>query len=616
MCGIIGYIGLKPSLPILMDGLKRMEYRGYDSAGIAVIENGQLKTVKKSGKLDALQAALANQSFSSVIGLGHIRWATHGAPTDLNAHPHSDCTGKIAIVHNGIIENLAELKAELKAEGHELKTATDSEVFAHLIEKYYNGHNLSEAVLQALTKVKGAYGLAVISSSEPDKIVAARLGSPLILGILPQDQPNQGNGYVIASDAAAILPFTKEVVYLEDNDLAIITGENYEIIEKSGKCNNHQKQHLDWDLTEAEKEGYPHFMLKEIMEEPKVVADSMRGRLIPEQGKVKLGGLIDVLPQLKSARRIIFVACGTAHYAGRIGEYLMESQLGLPAEVEYASEFRYNESVLEPGTVVIAISQSGETADTLAAIRQAKKLGALVLGIVNVVGSSIARETTAGVYNHVGLEISVASTKAFVSQLVILVLLTILLGRQRNLSEDKAKEIISELENLPDKIKQILEQRDIIETIAKKYAQRNNIIFIGRKINYPIALEGALKLKEISYLHAEGYPAGELKHGPLALIDATWPVVAIAPQDSVYQKNLSNLQEVKARDGQIIAIATAGDEAIKELAKEVIYLPKTLEILYPILAVIPLQLLAYFIAKERGCPIDQPRNLAKSVTVE
>lgn len=587
-----------------------MEYRGYDSGGIALFDQKKLTVIKKQGKLGNLIAALSDKKLNSTVGLGHIRWATHGEPTDANAHPHVDCHNKIAIVHNGIIENMAELKSRLVQDEHKFTSQSDSEIFAHLIEKNYQG-DLVKAVKQTLLEVKGAYGLAVIFADEPDKIVAARLGSPLVLGVLP----NQG-GYLVASDVAAMLPFTKEVIYLEDGEMVEITAEQYSISNGEAKLARRDSQMVDWDLAEAEKEGYEHFMLKEIMEEPKVVADSMRGRVMADQGLVKLGGLIDILPQVEAAKRIIFVACGTAHYAGRIGEYLIESQAGLPVAVEYASEFRYSEAVLEPGTVVIAISQSGETADTLAAIRQAKKMGALTLGLVNVVGSSVARETDAGIYNHVGPEISVASTKAFVSQLVILVLLTVLLGRQRGLTQAKAKEILMALEKIPEQIKQIFEQRSKIESIAKKYAQSQNFIFIGRKLNYPIALEGALKLKEVSYIHAEGYPAGELKHGPLALIDSTWPVVALVPQDSVYEKTLSNLQEVKARQGQIIALTTEGDEQVKELAAEVIYLPKTLEILTPILNVVPLQLLAYYIAKERNCPIDQPRNLAKSVTVE
>jgi len=611
MCGIIGYLGKQNSLPIILEGLKRMEYRGYDSAGVALLVDRELKVFKKEGKLDNLKKVLFGFNPQSFIGLGHIRWATHGVPSDLNAHPHVDCQGRLAIVHNGIVENMADLKKELLEQGHQIKSQTDSELIAHLIESHYTGNNLVEAVRQALDRIKGTYGLAILSKTEPEKLVVARLSSPLILGLIPS------GGYLIASDVTAMLPFTKEVVYLEDDEIAEVSVDSYKIY-KSGETENliRQSQSVDWDVAEAEKGGYDHFMLKEISEEPRAIADSLRGRLLVEEGNVKLGGLIDVMDRLQEARRIIFVACGTAHYAGRIGEYLIESQVGMPAEVEYASEFRYREAVLEEGTIVIAVSQSGETADTLAAIRQAKKLGALTLGIVNNVGSSITRETAAGVYNHIGPEISVASTKAFVSQLVILVLLTILLGRQRRMSQEKARKIIEELQALPIKAEKIIVLKDQLKKIAQKYYNSRDFIFIGRKLNYPIALEGALKLKEISYIHAEGYPAGELKHGPLALIDETWPVVCLIPQDSVYEKNLSNIQEIKARNGKVIAIATEGDPKIAELADEVVYVPKTLEILYPILTVIPLQLLAYFIAKKKGCPIDQPRNLAKSVTVE
>src|SRR3989344_5283813 len=611
MCGIIGYLGKQNSLPIILEGLKRMEYRGYDSAGVALLVDRELKVFKKEGKLDNLKKVLFGFNPQSFIGLGHIRWATHGVPSDLNAHPHVDCQGRLAVVHNGIVENMADLKKELLEQGHQIKSQTDSELIAHLIESHYTGNNLVEAVRQALDRIKGTYGLAILSKTEPEKLVVARLSSPLILGLIPS------GGYLIASDVTAMLPFTKEVVYLEDDEIAEVSVDSYKIY-KSGETENliRQSQSVDWDVAEAEKGGYDHFMLKEIFEEPRAIADSLRGRLLVEEGNVKLGGLIDVMDRLQEARRIIFVACGTAHYAGRIGEYLIESQVGMPAEVEYASEFRYREAVLEEGTIVIAVSQSGETADTLAAIRPAKKLGALTLGIVNVVGSSVARETEAGVYNHIGPEISVASTKAFVSQLVILVLLTVLLGRQRQMSQEKARKIIEELQALPIKAEKIIVLKGQLEKIARKYYNSRDFIFIGRKLNYPIALEGALKLKEISYIHAEGYPAGELKHGPLALIDETWPVVCLIPQDSVYEKNLSNIQEIKARNGKVIAIATEGDPKIAELADEVVYVPKTLEILYPILTVIPLQLLAYFIAKKKGCPIDQPRNLAKSVTVE
>ena len=587
-----------------------MEYRGYDSAGLAVINQGKLTVIKKEGKLEALKERLNGQILDSSIGLGHIRWATHGSPSDTNAHPHLDCQGKIAIVHNGIIENYQELKEWLISLGHEFKTETDSEVLAHLIEEYYQDNQLEEAVRLTLKKIRGAYGLAVLSENEPEKIVAARLGSPVVLGIISPGE------YLVASDVTALLPFTREVVFLEEAEMVILTKEGYKITKLDGEEKKRQPEQIEWDIKEAEKGGYEHFMLKEIMEEAETVWTSMRGRVILEEGQVKLGGLIDVMDQLAQAKRLIIVACGTAHYAGRIAEYIIESLVGLPVEVEYASEFRYRQQPLDNGHIVLAISQSGETADTLAAIRLANKQNVLTLGIVNAVGSSIARETKAGIYNHIGPEIAVASTKALVSQLVIITLFAILLGRQRKLSKSEAQEIIKELQRLPEKIKNILNQAPEIEQIVHEYCWADHFIFIGRKFNYPIAMEGALKMKEISYIHAEGYPAGELKHGPLALIDERWPVVAIIPKDSVYEKTYSNLEEVKARQGKIIAIATKGDEEIKKIANKIIFIPQTIELLNPVLTAVPVQLLAYFAAKIRGCPIDQPRNLAKSVTVE
>lgn len=614
MCGIIGYLGNKQALPIILEGLKRMEYRGYDSAGVVLVNKKTLTIIKKSGKLDNLINALKTAEAIATSGLGHIRWATHGEPSDINAHPHADCRNNLAIVHNGIIENYQELKSFLEKSGHNFVSATDSEVLAHLIEEYYSfegGNNsLEEAVRLALGRVRGAYGLAAVSKNEPDKIVAARLGSPVVLGIIAPGE------YIIASDVTAILPFTKEVIYLDDGEIAIITPAGYEITELSGDRRHHKTQTVDWQIAEAEKGGFAHFMLKEIMEQPETIRATLRGRAFSATGEIKLGGLIDVMDKIKNISRLYIVACGTAHYAGRIGSYVIESLSGLPVEVEYASEFRYRDQPFAENSAVLAISQSGETADTLAAIRLAKKNGLLTLGIVNAVGSSIARETQAGVYNHIGPEIAVASTKAFTSQLVILMMLAVLLGRQRRLSQNQAKEIITELLALPDKIVKILDQRKLIEKIASEYQDSRNFIFIGRKLNYPIALEGALKMKEISYVHAEGYPAGELKHGPLALIDETWPVVVIAPQDSVYEKTLSNLMEVKARRGKIIALATAGDTNIGQLADWVIELPKTMEVLSPVLTAVPLQLLAYYMAIAKNLDVDKPRNLAKSVTVE
>lgn len=610
MCGIIAYLGQKQALPILLEGLKRMEYRGYDSAGVALLSGDDLAVVKKQGKLQKLKDEISGRTFDSTVGLGHIRWATHGEPSDLNAHPHQDCQNKIAIVHNGIIENYVELKSWLSSRGHKFSSKTDSEIIAHLIEEYYRDNLLEEAVNSAIKMVKGAYGLIIFSKDEPQKIVAARLGSPVVIGIIKEGE------YLVASDVAAILTYTKQVIYLEESEIAVITPEGYKIKKLNGDHCVHQPQEIEWSLTEAEKSGYEHFMLKEIMEEPQTVRASFRGRLLPKTGEVKLGGLIDVMDQLKDLERIYIVACGTAHYAGRIGSYLIETLSGLPVEVEYASEFRYLGKPLEPRAAVLAISQSGETADTLASVRLANEQKLLTLGIVNVVGSTISRETRAGVYNHIGPEIAVASTKAFLSQVVILTMLAILLGRQRKLSKEKARGIIEELMVLPEKIAEILKQKAIIEQIADDYQQATDFIFIGRKLSYPVALEGALKMKEISYVHAEGYPAGELKHGPLALIDQSWPVVAIIPKDSVYEKTLSNLEEVKARAGRIIAVATEGDEEIKKIAEKVIFVPPTLEILYPILTAVPSQLLAYYLAKIKGRDIDQPRNLAKSVTVE
>ena len=608
MCGIIGYIGEKKALPIILKSLKKMEYRGYDSAGVALVENDKLIIKKKSGKLDILKKELKDFKNNSTIGIGHIRWATHGEPSDLNAHPHNDCNSELTIVHNGIIENSNELKKSLIKKGHIFKTETDSEVLAHLIEEYYKNNKLEEAVKIALEKVNGAYGIVVFSLKE-EKLVAARLGSPVVLGIKNKE-------YFVASDVAALLPFTKEVLFLEEGEIAILDRQGYKIIKLTGGESIRETQTVDWSLDEVEKDGYDHFMLKEIMEEADTVRASMRGRVILEEGDIRFGGLIDVMDKLKEIDRIIIVACGTAHYAGRIAEYVIESLVNLPVEVQYASEFRYREEPLDKKSLVLAISQSGETADTLAAIRKAKENNVLTFGIVNVVGSTIARETDAGIYNHIGPEISVASTKAFVSQLVIIYLLAILLGRQRKLSRQQAIEILDELNKLPEKIETITAQASKIDEIAKKYYEANNFIYIGRKLNYPIALEGALKLKEISYIHAEGYPAGELKHGPLALIEEGYPVVAIIPHDKVYKKTINNLEEVKARLGKVIAITNEEDDLIKKVTDDVIIIPKTLEILNPILTVIPIQLLAYFIAKRRGCPIDQPRNLAKSVTVE
>ncbi len=610
MCGIIGYIGKEKALPVILNGLRRMEYRGYDSAGAAIFEPQGIVVEKKQGKLANLEKTLQDRAFSGTVGIGHIRWATHGAPSDQNAHPHTDCHQEIFVAHNGIIENASSLKKELINKGHVFRSETDTEILAHLIEQYLDHNPLEEAVTRALHEVIGTYGIVVISAREPEKIVAARLGSPLVLGIL------NNNEYIVSSDVASLLNHTRQVVYCEDYEIVTLTRGKYTISTLDRRPVARPCEEIEWDLAQVEKGGYTNFMEKEIFEQPEALRMSTRGRMIVEEGLAKLGGLEDVKDSLRAIDRIIIVACGTAHYAALTGEYMLEEYARIPVEVEYASEFRYRQPLLSPKTAVIAISQSGETADTLAAVREAKRKGALCLGIVNVVGSSIAREVDAGVYNHVGPEIAVASTKAFTSQLAVLTLLTVMLGRDRQLSFVQGKNIMAGLAEIPEKIKSILKTSERIRAIAKKYAIYNNFAFLGRKYNAPIALEGALKLKEISYVHAEGFAGGEMKHGALALIGPNFPTIAIAPKDSVYEKNISNIQEIKARQGPVVAIATEGDKEIGHIADEVIYIPETLEVLTPLLSVVPLQLLAYYIAVERHCDIDQPSNLAKSVTVE
>lgn len=608
MCGIVGYIGSREAVPILIQGLKRLEYRGYDSAGVATLAGDRILIEKRAGKISTLEQIISNRDLKGTIGIGHTRWATHGVPNAINAHPHIDCTGSIALIHNGIIENFSTLKVELTRKGHHFKTETDTEVLVHLIEELYDG-SLEEAVRAALTQLEGTYGIAVISSKEPDVLIAARRGSPLIVGI--------GDGeYFVASDAAAIVDHTKDVAYLDDNEIAVLTRENMLIKTIGDQPVQKKVQRIAFDLERIEKGGYDHFMLKEIMEQPQTIRDSMRGRLLPEEGTARLGGLRYDIDSLLYARRILITACGTSWHAALIGEYMLEEFVRIPVEVEYASEFRYRDPVIERDTVVMVISQSGETADTLAALREAKRKRAKVFGICNVVGSSIARETDAGVYLHAGPEIGVASTKAFTSQLTVLALLTLLLARMKTMSAAKGREIVQELQTIPDKVAKILESSDEILEIAKEYCDSHNFLYLGRGYNFPVALEGALKLKEISYIHAEGYPAAEMKHGPIALIDEDMPVVFIATQDSSYDKIMSNIEEVKARKGRVMAIATQGDKAIKKKVDHVIYVPSTLEFLTPILTIIPLQLLAYHMAVLRGCDVDQPRNLAKSVTVE
>ena len=610
MCGIVGYIGTQNVVPILIEGLKRLEYRGYDSAGIAAISGDHIIVEKQAGKISMLGESMNLEHVNATLGIGHTRWATHGEPNKVNAHPHTDCKGDITIIHNGIIENYATIKEDLRRKGHRFITQTDSEILAHLIEEHYQtGIDLEQAVRMALNNVEGTYGIAVISASEPNLLIGARKGSPLVIGI-GEDE------HFLASDVCAIVDHTKTVTYLDDNEMVIIRRGDMTIKTIEDVIIEKKVEEVAFDLEKIEKSGYPHFMLKEIMEQPETVFDSMRGRLLEEDGTARLGGIQSELESLLYARRVLLTACGTSWHAGLIGEYMIEEYVRIPVEVEYASEFRYRDPIIDRDTVVIAISQSGETADTLAAVREAKRKRAKVLGICNVVGSSIARETDGGVYLHAGPEIGVASTKAFTSQVTVLCLMTLLLGRMTSMSASKGREIAQELNSIPDKIRDILRYHEQIREIASIYANSQNFLYLGRGYNFPVALEGALKMKEISYIHAEGYPAAEMKHGPIALIDQNMPVIFIATRDSTYDKIISNIQEVRARNGRVIAIATEGDNEISASADHVIFVPETLEFLTPLLTIIPLQLLAYSIAVERGCDVDQPRNLAKSVTVE
>ncbi len=608
MCGIVGYIGRREATPILIEGLKRLEYRGYDSAGVAVLNHASIQVMKKPGKIHELEREILAAGLKGTVGIGHTRWATHGEPNEVNAHPHWDCHKKIALIHNGIIENFIPLKKELEKAGHVFRSETDTETLAHLIETFYKD-NLEQAVRYALAEVQGTYGILVVSSGEPDVIIAARNGSPLLLGI--------GDGELFAaSDAAAVIGYTRDVVYLDDGEMAVLNPEA--LVTKTIHDQPVQKhvERISFDLEQIEKAGYPHFMLKEIFEQPETIRTTMRGRILPEEGNIRLGGLEDHLDQLLKARRMVFTACGTSWHAALVGEYIFEDMLRIPVEVDYASEFRYRHPVLDPETIVMVISQSGETADTLAAVREVKKRRYPVFGICNVVGSTIARETVAGVYLHVGPEIGVASTKAFTAQVAVLTMISMLLARRKWMSAEEGRKIIREMQAIPDKIQRILEQDPQIRELAELYHECRNFLYLGRGYNFPVALEGALKLKEISYIHAEGYPAAEMKHGPIALIDENMPVVFIAIKDSTYEKIISNVEEVKARHGRVIAVATEGDEKIAEKVDHVIYVPPTLEFLSPLLTIIPLQLLAYHIAILRGCNVDQPRNLAKSVTVE
>lgn len=610
MCGIVGYIGDKDCVPILINGLKRLEYRGYDSAGIAVLNNGFAAVVKNPGKVSLLEERLEKENMSSCIGIGHTRWATHGVPNEINAHPHFNTDKSLFIIHNGIIENYQTLKLGLQKLGYNFTTDTDSEVLPHLIDSFLKkGYDLFKSVRLALTEVEGTYGLAVVYQHEPDKLIAARKGSPLVVGI-------GDNENFVASDVSAILAHTKQIVYLEDGELAEIYKDRFAARTITDDEIEKEVHEITMTLDEIDRGGYQHFMLKEIMEQPETVFNSMRGRILFDQGTAKLGGLEFVADQLSNSKRIIFCACGTSWHSGLVGEYMFEQFARIPTEVEYASEFRYRNPIVNKDDAIFFISQSGETADTLAALREAKIRGALGLGICNVVGSSIARESMAGVYTHAGPEIGVASTKAFTSQLVVLALITLLVARKNNMSITDGKAIAAELENIPEKIAAILKLNDQIEEIAEQYKDAKNFLYLGRGYNFPVALEGALKLKEISYIHAEGYPAAEMKHGPIALIDEFMPAVFIAPKDSTYDKIISNIEEVKARRGKVIAIASENDTEIDRLVDHSIKIPDTIRMLMPILTVIPLQLLAYHIAVKKELNVDQPRNLAKSVTVE
>ena len=609
MCGIVGYIGPRQAAGLLLEGLRRLEYRGYDSAGIAVVNGRGLKIMKAAGKLSVLEGELQKDMPLGTIGIGHTRWATHGAPTTTNAHPHTDQSGRIAVIHNGIIENSGAIRKALEQRGHTFASETDTEVLAHLVGELYQG-NLEEAVAAALKDVDGAYGLAFISSEEPGVLVAARKGSPLLIGV-------GENEWFVASDASPLLQYTRSVVYLDDGEMAVLTREGYRVRNLESTRISKEVNQIDWDLGQVERGGYAHFMHKEICEQAESLCNTLRGHLLEEEGTARVSGLNMSDEELKQIERIIITACGTSWHSGIIGEYMLEEMARIPVEVEYASEFRYRNPVVDPKTLVIGISQSGETADTLAAIREAKRRGARTIGLVNVVGSTIAREVDGGIYLHAGPEIGVASTKAFTSQVAALALIALRIARLRNLSILQGREFIRALQRLPGQVTQILERSSEIERLADRFLRTTkNALYLGRGVNFPVALEGALKLKEISYIHAEGYPAAEMKHGPIALIDENMPVVFIAPRDAVHSKIVSNIEEVKARGGKVIALINEGDTEIERLADATFTIPVTLDLLTPILTSIPLQLLSYYVAVSRGCNVDQPRNLAKSVTVE
>jgi len=608
MCGIVGYVGHRQAAEILLEGLKRLEYRGYDSAGLAIVDGDGIVVQKSAGKLAVLESLVGRTPPVGSMGIGHTRWATHGAPTTVNAHPHTDDDGTVAVIHNGIIENASRLRDALTERGHVFRSETDTEVIAHLIDELFED-SLEQAVVAAVKQLEGTYGLAIVSTRDPDKLVGARRGSPLLIGVGEGEQ-------FLASDAAAVVNHTRSVVYMDDDEVAVLTPDSYELLDLHSTSVQRSVDTVDWTVDTIERGGYAHFMLKEISEQPEAIRNTMRGRLLEDEGTARLGGIGLSDQELLEIDQIVLTACGTSWHAALIGEYMLEEFARIRTEVEYASEFRYRTPLVDSKTLVIAISQSGETADTLAAIREAKRRGARTLGFVNAVGSSIAREVDSGTYLHAGPEIGVASTKAFTCQVVALALLTLRLARLRSMSVLQGREFVSALCRLPDQVEQILANTAPIEALADRYALAQNALFLGRGYNFPVALEGALKLKEISYIHAEGYPAAEMKHGPIALIDEMMPVVCVAPQDAVYQKVLSNVQEVKTRRGRVIAVVSEGDSELTRIADHTITIPQTLDSLTPILTVVPLQLLAYHVAVRRGCDVDQPRNLAKSVTVE
>jgi glucosamine--fructose-6-phosphate aminotransferase (isomerizing) len=611
MCGIVGYVGAKKATPILIEGLKRLEYRGYDSAGVALLNGEGIHVTKRPGKIRELEKALAKVPSPATCGIAHTRWATHGAPTEPNAHPHTTSDGEIALVHNGIIENADALRGFLRKDGYEFASETDTETVVHLIDHFWkDGQPLEEAVAAALREVEGAYGIAVISSRDPGKIVVARNGSPLLIGV------GQNGEMLAGSDAAAVVSHTREVVYLDDGDYAVLDADGYRTYRLEGTEVQRTVQAVTWDLAAIEKGGFDHFMLKEIYDQPNSLRDVMRGRLLEEEGDARLGGIRDHAAELSKIKRIVISACGTSWHAGLVGEYMLEEYARIPVTVEYASEFRYRNPVIEEGTLALAISQSGETADTLAAMQEAARNGAPTMGIVNAVGSTIARQTDYGIYLHAGPEIGVASTKAFTSQLVALTLFTLFMGRRRNLSVLQGREIVSSLQDLPYLVEEVLKVNEEVRDVAKRYMDCRNFLYLGRGYQFPVALEGALKLKEVSYIHAEGYPAAEMKHGPIALIDDDMPVVVLAPRDAVYKKVVSNIEEVKARHGRIIAVVSDDAPELQDKVDYMIKVPQTIPCLLPVLTTIPLQLLAYHMAVIRGCDVDQPRNLAKSVTVE